>query len=396
MKCKTCGTELPEDAVYCTHCGINQETGQRADGDAPDSSVYPMLAEANLFRMRGNWEAAEQKCVEVLRMYPNNATAHSLLGDIYANQGRWEEAVQWYQLATDLDPSNQADRAKLEQARQRLLSAPPAQRASALSTSGGAGRHSFLLGPRAQFAIIVVLTCVVALLYLGTRPKQEDRLLRPESRAGAALPQTWQFSPPAPPIGNATPPSPTGELGQSSGRPAAPGPWTAERAPASANVPGNAPAGNASAPAPVATETAPVPPAADLTEAEARALARLRSSLPMASAVGAGYVTGLVWDPIGSRAMVTVVFSRPLTPEQLREEALRTAYRMGQALSRIDIRNFQVIVKAVLQTGRGPEIALAAEAVQAQPNAWALDAERERPESLLPAFSRLWWHPRLR
>jgi Tetratricopeptide repeat len=76
--------------------------------------------QANLLRMRGRWEEAVQRCAEALQQQPSNASAHSLLGDIYENRGRLEEAIQWYQLALDLDPASAADQAKLARARERL------------------------------------------------------------------------------------------------------------------------------------------------------------------------------------------------------------------------------------------------------------------------------------
>jgi tetratricopeptide repeat protein len=72
-----------------------------------------MLARANLLRMRGRWAEAADLCVDVLRLNPNNPTAHSLLGDIYQDQGRPDEAAHWYQLALELNPGSEADRAKL-------------------------------------------------------------------------------------------------------------------------------------------------------------------------------------------------------------------------------------------------------------------------------------------
>ena len=72
-----------------------------------------MLVHANLLRMRGQWEGAADECVEVLRLDPANATAHSLLGDIYQDQGRAHEARHWYQIALEMNPGSEADRAKL-------------------------------------------------------------------------------------------------------------------------------------------------------------------------------------------------------------------------------------------------------------------------------------------
>lgn len=61
---------------------------------------------------------------------PASAAAHSLMGDIYVDQGRLDDAIQWYCLAIDLDPEGTADRAKLtkaiEERKQQLsLASPP-------------------------------------------------------------------------------------------------------------------------------------------------------------------------------------------------------------------------------------------------------------------------------
>ena len=75
------------------------------------------LAAANLSRLRGLFTDAEGICIRVLRADPNNVHAHSLIGDIYRDQGRFEDACQWYQLALDLQPDSRPDQSKLEETR---------------------------------------------------------------------------------------------------------------------------------------------------------------------------------------------------------------------------------------------------------------------------------------
>ena len=82
-------------------------------------TIHTLLAQANLFRLRRQWEEATEQCIGVLRADPGNQAAHSLLGDIYRDQNKFEDAIRWYQMAVDLQP-NAADDAKLrklEQAR---------------------------------------------------------------------------------------------------------------------------------------------------------------------------------------------------------------------------------------------------------------------------------------
>ena len=78
------------------------------------SEVYALLAQANLLRMRGCWGEAIENCMAALRLTPDSHSAQSLLGDIYENQGRYDDAIQWYRMALDLNPSSPADRLKLE------------------------------------------------------------------------------------------------------------------------------------------------------------------------------------------------------------------------------------------------------------------------------------------
>jgi len=51
--------------------------------------------------------------MDVLCAAPDNVAAHSLMGDVYFDQGRLDDAIQWYCMAIDLDPGNAADRLKL-------------------------------------------------------------------------------------------------------------------------------------------------------------------------------------------------------------------------------------------------------------------------------------------
>jgi len=81
--------------------------------------AYALLAQANLLRMRGCWEAAVENCMAALRLAPDSPSAQSLLGDIYENQGRYDDATQWYRMALDAHPDSPADRLKLERLAQR-------------------------------------------------------------------------------------------------------------------------------------------------------------------------------------------------------------------------------------------------------------------------------------
>ena len=102
--------------------------------------VYALLAQANLLRMRGCWEEAVSNCMAALRLAPDNPSAQSLLGDIYENQGRFDDAIQWYRMALDANPDSPADRLKLDRLLQRQLPSARSERKEVTTPDGlGAG-----------------------------------------------------------------------------------------------------------------------------------------------------------------------------------------------------------------------------------------------------------------
>lgn len=72
-----------------------------------------LLAQANLHRMRKQWDEAMTCCMQALYHTPDDSRAHALLGDIYAEQRRADEAIQWYCMSLDIRPESQSVRDKL-------------------------------------------------------------------------------------------------------------------------------------------------------------------------------------------------------------------------------------------------------------------------------------------
>lgn len=103
--------------VGCPRCGGTH--GDSPGGDAcraeADRVLSPLISRANLLRIRGQSDAAADECAALLRRAPGCAAVHALLGEIYQQQGRLEDARHWYQQAVELDPSSEADRARLLQ-----------------------------------------------------------------------------------------------------------------------------------------------------------------------------------------------------------------------------------------------------------------------------------------
>ncbi|OYT73077.1 MAG: hypothetical protein CFK48_01845 [Armatimonadetes bacterium CP1_7O] len=119
MICPKCLAEIPDTSAFCMECGarIKEDALDPLYAEGSDREVYPELARANLLRMQGNYEEAIEVCRRILGRFPSNETVHALLGDIYADQGKYEDAIQWYELLVELAPSNAHYMAKLHNLR---------------------------------------------------------------------------------------------------------------------------------------------------------------------------------------------------------------------------------------------------------------------------------------
>jgi tetratricopeptide (TPR) repeat protein len=121
-----------------------------------------ILAQANLLRMRGRWDEAAEVCAEALRRQPRNAAAHSLLGDIYENRGRLDDAIHWYSLALDLNPGSVADQSKLARARELQTARSGRARGSATRAPFSWLRVATIAGMTACCTLLVVAIVISA------------------------------------------------------------------------------------------------------------------------------------------------------------------------------------------------------------------------------------------
>ena len=125
LKCNSCGHDVAGADSFCPACG-------RAAGPSPTTGragdLYLLLLTANVLRLRHHWALAEAKCSEALKLDPDSASACSVMGDVLRDQGREEDAIEWYKMAVDRDPASEADRKKLEALIDRRFSAQPEPR----------------------------------------------------------------------------------------------------------------------------------------------------------------------------------------------------------------------------------------------------------------------------
>lgn len=185
--CAQCRAPLPPESRFCTECGASVGKSCLVEPEGL------MLAQANLLRMRGRWEEAAEQCAEVLRRHPTSASAHSLLGDIYENQGRLAEAIHWYQLALELNPDSVADQAKLARAAelQRARMARCARRSAASGTTISWLRVATVAGV-AFCCTVLALAIVVSASERHLRTQETPVVSRPEPVSGSLVARSWR------------------------------------------------------------------------------------------------------------------------------------------------------------------------------------------------------------
>lgn len=180
--CDKCFSVLKVDATYCEDCGAPQ-------GESPgsDSIVYPEIARANLLRLKGDLEEAENVCLAVLKRFPNNPAAHGMMGDLCFEGGKLENAKQWYDMALELTPNDEGIRRKL-----KAIDESMTQRVS------DAGLAGLEVRPRsggmiaAMIGVIVLLVALAGLMFwLGyANKKTRADVIDPISVNGAAAPRS--------------------------------------------------------------------------------------------------------------------------------------------------------------------------------------------------------------
>jgi hypothetical protein len=187
VTCERCFARVPATELVCPECGAPLNSDVAVPG--ADSAVHPELAQANLLRLRGDIEAAERKCLSILKRYPNEPEAHVLLGDLSADRGDWRRAAEWYELAVDLSPNSTADRAKLDEAKKRVEDAETAETVEQLGLPEASPRGPWLVG---SVALILVVVIMVAAFWhrpaLRTKQLQpiNGQVVAPPDRAGTS------------------------------------------------------------------------------------------------------------------------------------------------------------------------------------------------------------------
>lgn len=157
---------MPKDAEFCAECGAPLTDAPGVGGS--DQEVYPELAKANVLRMRKEFKQAEDICLSILRRFPNNASANTLLGDIAAEKGELEQSAEWYELSLDIVPDSKEVKAKLEAVRAQLAEQ---ETKTAVETLGIPERKA-PIGLYAMIGVIVGAFLIAAAVIASRRPPE--------------------------------------------------------------------------------------------------------------------------------------------------------------------------------------------------------------------------------
>lgn len=136
MVCPGCHTPNFQDYKYCRECGTRLDplraAGHPVLGDATmadgagasapssrplgskDDRVDQLLEQALEALQQGDEGRARALAQSALALEPHSASAHSVLGLVYEQQGMLGEAIHQIEMALQLSPDSTADRLKLE------------------------------------------------------------------------------------------------------------------------------------------------------------------------------------------------------------------------------------------------------------------------------------------
>jgi len=109
-QCPDCKIILDDDVRHCPKCG----RGLGANTPSTGHDISTLLTSANLHRIRSEWDKAIADATEALRLDPKNPDITSLIAGVYEERGMLDEALVWYQMALELKPDSDADKARMD------------------------------------------------------------------------------------------------------------------------------------------------------------------------------------------------------------------------------------------------------------------------------------------
>jgi len=146
--------------------------------------VHTELARANVLRLRGDFNGAEEICVRILEHHPESAATQTLLGDIAYSQDRMDQAAEHYEIAYALDPAPDVFK--------KFKSAEELRETREIETTA----EQLGLPPKNanQWAnpalAVVAVACLVTAVIFGSRAQNSPRPVDISNHVVAATPDT--------------------------------------------------------------------------------------------------------------------------------------------------------------------------------------------------------------
>jgi hypothetical protein len=157
--------------------------------DSGKDECYLMLAQVNLLKIRKQIDAAVELCETALQNWPFRADGHALMGDLYHEQGRLDDAILRYCRVLELDPQNKPNRKKLaELVREKRQQLRPETDSS--SPSGGLRMDRFV-----RAIILVLATVMLVTIMMAPVVFQRRRQTEAGSQTGLTVDRQINLSP---------------------------------------------------------------------------------------------------------------------------------------------------------------------------------------------------------
>jgi hypothetical protein len=285
-------------------------------GSRPEDFLDEDLEEIDFLCRQRDFDAARQIGQRLLRMHPTNARVHEVMGDISAAEGEHTEAVDWYEMTLQLEPT--------ERVRNKLLN----ERRRAGRSASGAGTQQDMARRRtwmivAAAAVVLLLIVLIGFSMRGPSETEEPITAQAPTRsvagrgADAGAPTSGGMAPSAPSTPRTRQP----------------------RAPRNYALPTEEPKANYNLPPVILTNEVDAP----LTQQDRQLLGALASLNWPGGANLSGRVN-VMTDPFNGYTFITVSVPRSAGKSDMFNTVVQMAYRMARTAAETDdsLRYFTV------------------------------------------------------